>query len=291
MNKPGFAIVGCGRLGTNLGKHLVQAGYPLTGLTSRSLPSAVETAEIIGSDCYGEPLWKMTKSADVVFITTPDGMIREVFQALAENNGFKPGALVMHCSGAHPSTLLSFGRDLDLFRGSMHPLQSFASKNMSGNPFSGIVISVEGTPEAVSVASQMAMDLGAKCLPISTRGKTLYHGAAVVASNYLVTLMDLAVQLMKTAGIPSNEAYNVLKPLILGTLSNIEKSGIHSALTGPVMRADLETVQRHITAILAQVPEYIDLYKTLGRYTVDIAQKKEAITPDQAGDMKKLFKT
>lgn len=289
--KPGFAIVGCGRLGTNLGKHLSRAGYPLAGLASRSLSSAKETAQIIGTERYGEPVWEMTKTADVVFITTPDGIIGEAFRILAENKGFKPGAVVLHCSGAHPSTLLSSDRDLDVFRGSMHPLQSFASKNMPDNPFSGIVISVEGTDRAVAVASQMAADLGGKCLPLPTRGKTLYHASAVVASNYLVTLMNLAFNLMEAAGIPSGEAYQVLKPLVTGTLSNIEKSGISQALTGPVMRGDLETVSRHITAILAQAPESIDLYKILGRHTVEIARKKESISEDRAKEMKKLFNT
>jgi predicted short-subunit dehydrogenase-like oxidoreductase (DUF2520 family) len=291
MNKPGFAIVGCGRLGTNLGKHLFRVGYPVAGLASRSLSSASESAGIIGTELYGEPPWEMTKSADVVFISTPDGIIGDAFKALADNDGFKPGAVVLHCSGAHPSTLLSCGRDLDIFVGSMHPLQSFASKIMQGNPFSGIVISVEGTDRAVAIASQMATDLGGKCLPLPTKGKTLYHASAVVASNYLVTLMNLACELMESAGIPSGEAFNVLKPLITGTLSNIEKSGIPQALTGPVMRGDLETLQRHITSILAQAPENIDLYKILGRHTVDIALKKESITEDQAGVMKKLFNT
>ena len=291
MEKPGFAIVGCGRLGTALGKHLTTAGYPLTGLASRSISSARETAEIIGTSDFGEPMWEMTGSADVVFITTPDGMISEAFTRIKKHGGFKPGSVVMHCSGAHPSTILQRGGDPEIHIGSMHPLQSFASKNVMGNPFAGIVISVEGSPKAVSIACAMADDLGARCLTIPTEGKTLYHAAAVAASNYLVTLMHFAVRLMETAGIPSEEAFGVLKPLIDGTLSNIEKAGISRALTGPIARGDTETIQRHNTAILARVPEFIDLYKTLGRYTVEMAGRNEAITREQARALGKLLKT
>ena len=289
MTKPSFAIVGCGRLGTALAKHLTTAGYHLVGLASRSLSSAKETAALIKVDCYGEPIWETTKSADVVFVTTPDGIITEVFKLIVENNGFKPGAVAVHCSGAHPSTILSALAVQDIHVGSMHPMQSFASKTVPGNPFEGIIISVEGSEKAVSIATDMAKDLGAVCLPLATKGKTLYHASAVVASNYLVALMQMALKFMETAGIPPDQAFGVLKPLVNGTLSNIEKNGITDALTGPIARGDTETVQRHITSILTQIPEFIDLYKILGRYTINIAEKKQTVLGDGLMELRKIL--
>ena len=149
MEKPGFVIVGCGRLGTSLGKHLLRAGYPLLGLASKSLSSAEETAKIIGTDLYCDKAWEITKGADVIFLTTPDGVISDACRTLVENKGFKKGAIVLHCSGAHPSTILSADEKSGVFIGSMHPLQSFATKEIEGNPFSGIIISVEGADKAV----------------------------------------------------------------------------------------------------------------------------------------------
>ena len=290
MTKPTFAIVGCGRLGTAIAKHLMDAGYPLVGLASRSLSSAKETAELINVDCYGEPIWEMTKSADVVFVTTPDGIISDAFKTLVQNRGFKAGAIVLHCSGAHPSTILAPADTTDLHIGSMHPLQSFASKTISGNPFDGIIISVEGSNAAVAAATEMAQDLGAVCLPLATKGKTLYHASAVVASNYLVALMQMALKFMESADIPADRAFDVLKPLVNGTLSNIEKNGVADALTGPIARGDVETVQRHVTSILAQTPEFIDLYKMLGRYTVGIAEKKETLSKEQEKKLRKILR-
>ena len=291
MTKPSFAIVGCGKLGTSLGKHLLAAGYPLAGLTSKTLSSAEETARIIGTDQYGHPPWEISKNADVVFITTPDGIISTACKTLVDQKGLKTGAIVMHCSGAHPSTILSSAEQAGFSIGSMHPLQSFASKKLTGNPFSGIIMSAEGADKAVNVARQMAKDLGADCITILTEAKTLYHASAVVASNYLVTLLDLAIKLMETAGLSATESFNVLKPLVDGTLSNIGKVGIPEALTGPIARGDTETVERHIADIITQRPELITLYKTLGRHTVDIAKAKGGLTDDGATALLKLLKT
>lgn len=290
MEKPSFAIVGCGRLGTALGKHLSRAGYPLIGLASRSLSSIEETAGIIGTDKISETPWEITRNADVVFITTPDGVITEACKNLTEKNGFKKGAVVLHCSGAHPSTILSFAEKAQTTTGSMHPLQSFASKDLEGNPFAGIIISVEGADEAVTIARQMAEDLGATCLTIPTSAKTLYHASAVVASNYLVTLIDLAFKLIRTAGISSKDAFSVLKPLVDGTLSNIEKVGIPDALTGPIARGDAETVHRHIADIMKKTPELASLYKILGLYTVDIAEAKGTLGDDAVKALRDVLK-
>ena len=290
MTKPSFAILGSGKLGTALAKHLITAGYELAGLTSKSETSAQETAQIIGTDKYGHPPCKITVTADVVFITTPDGMIADACKKLVNHNGLKKGAVVLHCSGAHPSTILSSARDAGFFIGSMHPLQSFASKQLAGNPFEGIIISVEGDDKAVSEAKQMATDLGAKCITIRTDAKTLYHASAVVASNYLVTLLEMAIKFMETAGISAEEAFLVLKPLVNGTLLNIEKVGIPEALTGPIARGDAQTVKEHMTAIISRKPDMIELYKILGQYTVGIAQAKGGLTKKHVEALMKLLK-
>ncbi len=281
MKKPGIAIVGCGRLGTALGKHLTEAGYPLTGLVSKSLLSAKQTADIIGTDKYGVFAWDLTRQADVIFITTPDGVITDACKSLVENQGIKKGAVVLHCSGAHPSTLLSDAEKTGAFIGSMHPLQSFASKTVAGNPFKGIIISVEGSEKAVMTGRQIAGNLGATCIAIPTDAKTLYHASAVVASNYLVTLLDFAFALMGTAGISPVDSFQVLKPLIWGTLSNIEKAGIPEALTGPIARGDAETVERHLAAIIEKKPAFLALYKTLGLHTVEIAKTKGTLSDER----------
>jgi predicted short-subunit dehydrogenase-like oxidoreductase (DUF2520 family) len=285
--KPSFAIVGCGRVGTALAKFLKEAGYKPSGLASKSLASAKKAGGIIGSNDFGDVPWEMTNKADIVFITTPDGVIEDTCDKIAENKGFRENTVVLHCSGALPSTILKSAKERASI-GSMHPLQSFASGESDANPFSGIILSVEGEDKAVDTARKIATDLGATCYTIQTEAKTLYHASAVVASNYLVTLLDLAFRLIAAAGISGPDAIKVLKPLIEGTLSNIENVGISKALTGPIARGDVQTVEKHLDEIKSQAPILLPLYKALGFHTIDIARAMGALSAAAEQKLKSL---
>ncbi|MFC1814409.1 Rossmann-like and DUF2520 domain-containing protein [Thermodesulfobacteriota bacterium] len=287
--KPSFAIVGCGKVGTALGKFLVAAGYSAIGTASKSISSARKTADILKTARYSDVPWEVTKTAAIVLITTPDSAIADTCNRIAENTGFKTNAVVLHCSGALPSTILSSANRCGAFTGSIHPLQSFAADEYSSSPFEGIIVSIEGEEKALTAARQIAVDLGATCLTIATAAKTLYHAAAVVSSNYLVTLLEFAFRLLGEAGISGREAFNALQPLIAGTLSNIERVGIPEALTGPIARGDIETVKGHLDAIELKAPGLLALYKTLGHHTIDIATAKGTLSEAPAQQLKRIL--
>jgi len=288
--KPGFAVVGCGKVGTALTKFLLEKGYRPVGFASRTLASARRLATLANIDQFSESPWQITANAQIVFITTPDGAIEATCNAIAQHQGFSAGAIVLHCSGALSSDILKSAADAGAFVGSMHPLQSFASIEIRENPFLQVIISVEGNSRAVEASRAMSEDLGAVCMQIQTRAKMLYHAAAVVASNYLVTLMDLVFSLAEPAGIARSEALKAMAPLIHGTLANIEKVGIPEALTGPIARGDSQIVARHLEQIQDQAPGLLDLYKTLGRHTVPIALAKKSLSPQAALELDKLFR-
>ncbi len=267
-------------MGTALAKALSRLAYPFSGVASRSLSSAERVAGLCGIDRTTDHPSAITREAEVVFITTPDDVIEPVCREIAQEDGFLPGVVVLHCSGAHPSTILSSASLKGAWIGSLHPLQSFASLDIPGNPFEGIRAAVEGDGEARRVASRIAGDLGTIPLEIHTSGKPLYHAAAVVASNFLVTLLDMAFQLAERAGIPSKEVFSVLRPLIDGTLTNVSKVGIEQALTGPVVRGDCRTVETHMQTIRRDLPEVLAGYGFLMEMTARLAEKSGRISPD-----------
>lgn len=288
--KPSVAIVGCGKVGTSLGIWISKAGYVITGVASKSLSSAKKAAELIQTDRFSQTAEEITGDADIVFLTTPDGVISDVCENISRNNGFRENAVVLHCSGAHPSTILLSAKSCGATIGSMHPLQSIASIKTDINPFKGIIVSVEGEDDAIDTARQIASELGATCYTIKTDAKMLYHASAVVASNYLVTLLGLAFKLIGVAGIAAPDAYKVLKPLISGTLSNIEKVGIPDALTGPISRGDVETIEQHLDAIESKIPELLSLYRTLGLHTIDIAKAAGTLSEEGAGKLNEVLR-
>ncbi|MFO7930481.1 MAG: Rossmann-like and DUF2520 domain-containing protein [Thermodesulfobacteriota bacterium] len=285
-----YVVVGCGRLGTALARYLAEAGYRPAGFASRSISSAKRAAAAAGSDVPVSVLpWEVTEKADIIMITTPDGVIRETAGKIAEYEGVAKGAVVLHCSGAHASTEIEGLKKCGASIGSLHPLQSFAAQDVEKSPFAGIMAAVEGEPEAVKTAWKMAGDLGASPFEIKTDRKMLYHASAVVASNYMVTLMNLALQLIIASGVPASKAFSVLKPLVNGTLSNIERSGIPRALTGPIARGDAETVREHISEISQKAPTRLDLYRQLGKHTIEVAEARGDLPEQAAEELKKLL--
>jgi predicted short-subunit dehydrogenase-like oxidoreductase (DUF2520 family) len=287
--KPSFAIVGCGKVGTSLGWFLSKRGYPLMGVAARRHETAEAASKLVGTDRFSDKAWEITSESDIVFITTPDGAIADTCREIAEHGAFKENAVVLHCSGSLPSTILSAGKHGNFHSGSLHPLQSFATFKTDWNPFRGIIAAVEGEPAAIAAARDIASDLGAVCLEIKTEAKALYHASAVVASNYLVSLMDLSLRLMAAAGITGKDALRVLSPLINGTLSNIDKVGIPDALTGPISRGDSETVTDHLNEMEKATPELISLYKSLGQHTVKLALDKGTLSQEGAETLKALL--
>lgn len=291
-----FSIIGCGRTGTNLAVYLTKAGFVPTGFFSKTRASALKAQKAVNNaGLIFDTAVQACQDTDILFITTPDDTIENVCSDIASKNGFKNNISVFHLSGALSSEILastqqSDPEQSDINIGSIHPLQSFTPyEKGQESPFTGINISVEGTEGAVRIGEKIVTALNANSFTIPTNAKMLYHAAAVVASNYLVTIENFAINLLQKADLSEEKAYKILEPLIMGTLNNIRSKGSVNALTGPVARGDSDIVSSHINAIKKDMPEFSLLYKTMGKYTLDIATQRKEISSDQISKLSKLF--
>ncbi|MFH1152891.1 MAG: Rossmann-like and DUF2520 domain-containing protein [Pseudomonadota bacterium] len=284
------SIIGCGRMGISLAVFLSRAGYGINGFSSRRILSAEAARAATGrGKVFASPL-EAARQGGVLFLTTPDNTIEAVCSAIDSQGGFQPGMVVFHCSGALSSTILASAARAGAHTGSLHPLQSFAEyTDGQSSPFKGINMSVEGDEIAVALGTRMVKDLGASAFTVPTRSKTLYHAAAVVASNYLVTVEHAAMRLLGETGLDEAEAFRILEPLIQGTLTNIRERGPTAALTGPVARGDSEIIARHLTDIQTLCPEFADFYKLLGKYTLAIARARGGLDPGTLSELDRLL--
>jgi predicted short-subunit dehydrogenase-like oxidoreductase (DUF2520 family) len=273
--KKRFCIIGCGRVGIHLAVFLLQQGYGPAAFASRTRESAQKAKDFVQSSAvFNDPV-DAARDCDLIFITTPDTCIAQVCDQVARAGGFDPHSVVFHLSGALSSDILSSARKKGAATGSLHPLQAFAPYEPGAiSPFEGINMSVEGTPRAQALGRDIVMALQARPFTIPTDAKTLYHAAAVVASNYLVTLEHIALTLLGRAGLAPEQAFDILEPLIQGTLRNIASQGSINALTGPVVRGDEAIIARHLKDIDKKMPRYSDLYRLLGRHTLEIARMR-----------------
>jgi len=222
-------------------------------------------------------------------MTLPDSSIEQVCCELSKSHVFTKDKIVIHTSGVLSSDVLSSAYDCGSSVFSVHPIQSFADVGQAIQNLSGSFFGVEGKGVFGAVVDAVVKDLGGIKISIDTDGKVMYHAAAVAASNYLVTILDLACALMEKSGVSKENAFQMLKPLIYGSLNNIENVGIPNALTGPISRGDVITVEKHIKGMEQMFPEVLPLYKKLGEYTVKIARAKGKIDEEDAVEIERIL--
>lgn len=286
--KDTIAIIGPGRVGGAIGFILRRRGYPISGVAGRNFAHTSEAAAFIGCQPF-ETIREAAHGADLIFVTTPDGSIGEVARRLAESDALSRQVILIHCSGVLPADVMSAARKSGARLLSLHPLQTFASRESAIENFSGTYFGVEGDKEAIPLGFSLAKELGGTPFIIPSESKPLYHTAACMASNYLVALISSAIEIMGKAGIERDTALRALFPLILGTLKNIRLHGPVRALTGPVSRGDVQSVKIHINDLLDKVPEFLPLYRLLGSFTLELAMEKGTITAAEAEELKREF--
>jgi predicted short-subunit dehydrogenase-like oxidoreductase (DUF2520 family) len=295
MNRKTVAIIGAGRVGSSVGFLLKRAGYTVIAVTSRTESSAKKAAAFIGAGKPATDVAGAAAGAQIVFITTPDRVIKEVCEKIGAAGAFKPGVLAVHMSGAHSLDLLDAARTAGAHRAVLHPLQSLASREEGVKTLPGSYFRIEADTDALKTAKDIVKALGGLELVMpkwkSDRvSAALYHAGAVVVSNYFVALVDYGLKFYQALGADKKEALKAVLPLIRGTLHNIETLGIPDALTGPIMRGDTQTVRDHLEAMKTRTPELGVLYKGLARQTVAVARDKGSITQETAEDLLNLVK-
>lgn len=281
--KVGF--IGAGTVGTALAVRLKEKGYPVIAVASRSKSSADRLAASVPGCEACNTKQAVADVAELVFITTPDGAIAQVAAELR----WHPGQSVVHCSGADSLAPLQPARKAGAQVGGFHPLQTFASVAHAIQNLPGSTFALEADGELLETLKQMATALEGNWIRLGAGDKVLYHTAAVLACNYLVTLVKLATDLWKAFGVSTPEAARALMPLLRGTLNNIENVGLPNCLTGPIARGDLGTIEKHIAALEKSAPAVLSTYRELGLQTIPVALAKGKIDSSRAEEMRRIL--
>jgi len=275
---PRLGFVGPGTVGTALARGLANAGYQVVLICGRNAERLHRATESIPGARAAESTQAVVDAADVVFLTVPDDAIGPVADALV----WKAGKAAVHCSGASSLEVLDHARAQGADVGAFHPLQTFANPGQAERNLPGSAFAIEASAPALEKSlAAMATALGGR--PLVLRGdKALYHASAVIACNYLVTLLDAAAGLWPHLGLSKADGLKALLPLVRGTIENLEAVGLPNALTGPVARGDVGTIERNLKALAKFSPEQVDLYAELARRTIPIARAKGTLSEPDA---------
>lgn len=281
LNRPTLAIIGLGRVGSVLGRALHEAGYHIATVSSRDPAKAARIAA--AWQATPADLVSAARAADLTLLAVPDDAVSQLAADLATWGAWRSGQAVVHCSGALPASTLQPAASHGALIGGFHPLAAFASAEMTLPR--GIAFAVEADSPLRETLWAMAEAVGGRPLLIDARSKTLYHAAAVIASNYTVTLAAIATRLMQQLGAPGEQGLDAILPLLRTTLDNLERQGLPAALTGPLVRGDVGTIERHLHALDRAAPAIAEFYRCLAQGTLPLAQAR-GLSAEAAGALR-----
>lgn len=285
-----ISIIGAGRLGSALARHLHKTGNSPFSLISNNLA----WLEKLSSESHPVNISKsvddLHRESTLIFLCVPDQALTSLVQQLAQILFFDwQNTVILHCSGANTTQVLAPLARLGAATAAIHPIQTFPTLNEGSERFSGIYWGVEASPSLLKNVKELVHDLGGLPVQIPTQAKALYHLACVVSSNYLVTLVSLSSEILAGCGLPKDDAFKMMAPLIKGTLESLSWQSPELALTGPVSRGDVATIQTHLNELEEQLPHLVPVYKSLASETLRVAVRKGSVSAQDSALLMKLL--
>lgn len=278
-------VIGAGKVGCGLAHAFRSAGLRVLGVHARTPRDGAST-----SGAYP----KAMSEANVVIIAVTDNSLNEVCHALAvaaraRNSPLTHGTVMLHTSGSVTPPALDELRAAGSPCGTFHPLAPFSTAERGATVLRDGWVGIDGDPIACAAARRLAAAIGARTVNIPPNGKTMYHAAAVMASNFPIVLAALATRLLAHAGVEERAAEQVVQRLMSAAVANLEFGSAHAVLTGPAVRGDAEAIAAH-RAVLRYDPELLAVYDALTRaaatLTRDHGPAIDDADPGRRGELK-----
>jgi len=285
-----IGIVGAGKVGCALALGFKNEGLNISGIYSRSESSCKYLSNILGMD-YGNNLADTVRRSNVIFLPVPDNNIEEAADSIIRSVDAKDieNKTFFHLSGALTSDALKSLKDSGAHTASIHPVQSFADKDNGWRCLYNICYGFEGEETAYGVARMLFDRFNGTIAIIGKENKVLYHSAACFISNYTVALSYITSEILSRLGFDEEFANKAFLPLLRNTVDNLESYGSVSALTGPISRGDLGTIEKHVSKLADMDARLCEMYKILGEKTVEIALKKGTVKLEEARKMRAVL--
>jgi predicted short-subunit dehydrogenase-like oxidoreductase (DUF2520 family) len=245
-----IAIIGTGNMAWHLAPELENAGHHVTDIYGRTPKNAKALQRKLYNAEISPTLDFSESDAEVYILAVSDDAVEQVAREII----LPEGALVFHTSGALAANKLAYVSTEHF--GVLYPLQTFTKGKLVR--FNDIPILVEGnTKHAIRVLKNLGKSISKKVYEVAAGDRTAVHVAAVFACNFSNKMMAIAGEILEE----NKFDFELLRPLIAETINKSLDIGPIAAQTGPAIRGDLETLDKHME-FLKHSP-YRDLYKMI----------------------------
>ncbi len=281
VSRLSVGVVGAGRVGAVLAAALRSAGHEISAVAGESAASRTRIETLLPGVRVDKPT-AVARSCDLLLLTVPDDMLGNVVSMLSASGAIRPGQRVVHTSGKHGLAVLEPATRLGAQGLAMHPAMTFTGTDLDLDRLPGCVYGVTATAETLGLAETLVADLGGRMVRVAEERRTLYHAGLAHGANHLVTLVSQAMDLLRASG--SDDPAGTLRPLLTAALDNALTYG-DAALTGPIVRGDVETVRAHVADIAATSPETLESYVVMARATANRAVLDGRLMPIRAAKL------
>jgi predicted short-subunit dehydrogenase-like oxidoreductase (DUF2520 family) len=273
--------VGAGRVGAVLAAALRAAGHDVVAVAGESAASRTRIETLLPGVRVDKPS-AVARACDLLLLTVPDDMLGNVVAMLSASGAIRPGQRVVHTSGKHGLAVLQPAADLGAEVLAMHPAMTFTGTDVDLARLPGCVYGETATEATEQLARDLVADLGGSIVWVAEEHRTLYHAGLAHGANHLVTLVTQAMDLLRASG--AEDPAGTLRPLLTAALDNALSYG-GAALTGPIVRGDVETVRAHLADIAVSAPETLESYVVMARATANRAVLDGRLLPIRAAKL------
>lgn len=248
-------VLGAGRVATHLVPALVQAGFEVVQVWSRTEVSARTLAEPFNIP-YTDDLDSLISDADIYIVSVADEALSFVAERLVALVGVHP--LYLHTAGSVDINLWQRSRALRF--GILYPLQTFSKERAVDMHDVSFFIEASDDKTLVQL-EELACRVSRKVFHADSKCRARLHIAAVFACNFVNAMYAAAACLLDEEGIP----FEVLLPLIDETASKVHTLTPHDAQTGPAVRGDESVINSHLRT-LENNQVLHDVYSQISNY-------------------------
>ncbi|GAB3229420.1 DUF2520 domain-containing protein [Algoriphagus aestuariicola] len=252
-----IAILGAGNVAWHLAPALEDAGHEITEVYARDFDKANQITERLYSTEATDDLDFSESRAQIFILAVKDSAIPE----LADEVILPEGSILVHTSGTMPLDVLGYSSAS--YTGILYPLQSFTKGRKID--FEEVPFLLEaGDEETLQKLKKLAKSLSPLTYTVRSKDRKGVHVAAVFASNFTNHMIRISEEIMRRQGLD----FEMLKPLIIETISKSLQIGAKNAQTGPAIREDYETLEDH-HQFLNYNPSIAEIYKLISQDIID----------------------
>lgn len=277
---PKVSIIGAGTVGNILTSILHERNYPIVSVIDANGARAVECARHVKCKRASTQISDIAPASEIIIIAVNDTAIEDVAINLSKIKklNFKK-LLAVHTSGVHSADVLQSLKKKGAQTGSMHPIQTFPAYQKPAklrSRMKGIYFGIDGYNGALPRIEKLVEECEAHPVIIAKELRPLYHTACVFASNYLTVFLNVVNQLALKLHLKASWM-EVFGPLMTASMENVIAASATEALTGPIVRGDMATLDLHLNVLAQHAPQFLPLYTVGGIEAARIAKESGRI--------------